>query len=120
MVHSIELGGEMRYIRFGFTAFRLAKEKGIVLRDILHALTVNNDFTILAEMTYFALRSAEIANKSGLGKYTIDDVSEWMDSSPKNISVISKYLTDSIEAMTPAQNTDTAEPDGEGKKKAKK
>lgn len=119
MVHNIELGGEMRSILFGMGAFRKAKEQGLTLKDIVNAL-MESDFTIIADVTFYALQNAAAYERRQPPTFKIDDVAMWFDVAPEKISIVTRYLMDSIESMAPKQETDTAGPDGEAKKKAKK
>jgi hypothetical protein len=119
MVHSIELGGETRSILFGMGAFRKAKEKGLTLKMIVDALMAS-DFTIIADVTFYALQNAAAYEKKPVPAFDIDEVAMWFDVAPKQISVVTRYLMDAIESMAPAQETDTATQDGEAKKKKPK
>jgi len=118
MVHTIELGGETRSILFGMGAFRKAKQEGLTLKMIVEALT-SNDFTIIADVTYYALQNALSYEKKPQNGFTIEDVAMWFDVQPKQIGVVTRYLMDSIESMAPASETDAAAPEGEAKKKTK-
>lgn len=114
MVHTIELGGEIRPVLFGNLAFKkLKEEKGITLGMISAAMT-EQDVTVIADILYYGLRAGERYEKKQAGDYDDEQVALWMDIQGGVTSLVLPWILDAIEDMA-----GTAESVEETKKKAK-
>lgn len=119
MIHHIELGGKTRPVLFGTAAFREAKQQsGLTVGAILLALD-ESDFTVIADVTYYALKIGAYAQKQEVEAFTATDVAIWMDTSEGAMKQLLEWLTEAMRSISGIGEEEPQETPGEAKKKRK-